>query len=120
MTGAAGDATRDRAITGPSGLQPERTSLAWQRTSLGFLINSGLLLLREAARPANVLPRLILAVVALAFALACTVLGRRRNKQLLTGASLPTELAPSREVGILGWSVLVLGAGCVLVLALPS
>lgn len=107
-------------ITRQSGLQPERTSLAWQRTSMGFLVNGGLLILREAAQPANVGPRLVLAVVALAFALLCTVLGRRRNSRLLTGAPLPTGLAPTREVAVLGWSVVLLGIGCVLVLALPG
>ena len=39
----------DKELTLPTGLQTERTSIAWNRTTLAFLVN-GLLLLRSAVK----------------------------------------------------------------------
>jgi uncharacterized membrane protein YidH (DUF202 family) len=76
--------------------QPERTSLAWTRTSLGFLANGVLLLLkylRVDAPPAS----LLTAGFATAMTLGIYVIGRRRQKLLLR-QPLPTHLSPRREV----------------------
>ncbi len=88
MSGAAPSA--DRA------LQAERTSLAWTRTSLGFLANGGLLLLKNVRMD---VPRvsLIVAGFTVVMTLWVYIVGRRRQK-LLARQPLPANLAPRREV----------------------
>lgn len=77
-------------------LQPERTSLAWTRTSLGFLANGALLLLKHLGAD---LP--LFSVLTAGFATAVTLgiylIGRRRQK-LLARQPLPADLSPQREV----------------------
>lgn len=77
-------------------LQAERTSLAWTRTSLGFLANGVLLLLRNFRT--DVPP---VSLVAAGFASVVTLwvygVGRRRQK-LLARQPLPVPLSPRREV----------------------
>jgi uncharacterized membrane protein YidH (DUF202 family) len=87
-------------------LQAERTSLAWTRTSLAFLANGVLLLLkyvRTDAPPAS--------LVAAGFATVITLwiyfIGRRRQKKL-TGQPLPDRISPRREVFALAAAVLLL------------
>lgn len=101
-------------MTGPapglfsSGLQPERTHLAWSRTGLGFLVNAALLVrFAEHARP----PALAYAaaVVMGAGGIAISVLGRlsypRRNRALAAGRSIA---APALLRGV--WLTLTIGA----------
>lgn len=82
------------------GLQPERTALSWSRTSLGFLANGALLLLRDAGHhpgPLRTLP----AVLALVFAVVIWVLGRRRL-HVLRRRPLPAPLAARRSTMAVG------------------
>ena len=91
---------------GESGLQAERTALAWTRTSFALLGNGALLMLRDLRSFPG---RVGLAAVAFAVLLALTTyfigLGRQR---MLTRRPLPYPLTPRREVYLLGISVLVL------------
>nr|WP_163797694.1 DUF202 domain-containing protein [Mycolicibacterium sediminis] len=91
-----------RRVADRPGLQPERTALSWERTSLGFLAIGALVLLRHAelALPG----RFVVAALAFALALAVIVVGRRR--------------AARRRIAVLcvGWATVALaGAVCVLV-----
>jgi hypothetical protein len=66
-------------MTGPTGTQPARTALAWQRTGLGMLLVAGLLLRGAAAHEALLLvvPAGVVAVAAL---VVLGVLGPRRGR----------------------------------------
>lgn len=107
------------AFVGQRGLQPERTALAWQRTTLGLLANGGLFALRSIVssrpRPAS----LALAGALFVLALVVAVIGWRRER-VLARATIPARLRPAAEVAILGWSVALVCAVGVLVLAFPS
>lgn len=96
------------AATSPSdtGLQAERTGLAWSRTSLGVGANAALLAVREVGHAPSV-SGLAPAVLALVVAIAVAVYGRTRTLRLST-APLPSPLAPRRAVTLLGGSVIVL------------
>jgi uncharacterized membrane protein YidH (DUF202 family) len=96
----------DTARAVPPGLQPERTSLAWTRTSLGFLANGVLLMLKYLhthAPPISLLAAGFGAVVTLWIYL----IGRRRQ-QLLARQPLPDRISPRREVYETTAAVLVL------------
>ena len=106
----------DTAQAVPPGLQPERTSLAWTRTSLGFLTNGVLLLLKYLH--ANAPP---ISLVAAGFATVVTLglyLVGRRRQQTLARQPLPADISPRREVYAVGASVLVLIAISMLSLVL--
>ena len=65
----------------PEGLQPERTALAWSRTSFAVLGNGALLMVREihGAQVAGQIAAVCLAAtVALLIALGVALLGQRR------------------------------------------
>ena len=86
--------------------QPERTSLAWTRTSLGILANGVLLTLKYVHADA---PKISL--VAAGFAAAVTMwiylIGRRRQ-HLLARQPFPARISPRREVYETGIAVVVL------------
>lgn len=88
------------------GLQAERTTLAWTRTSLGLLANGALLLIRDFHGDAGPLG---LAAVAAAAVLALSTyligVGRQRT---LARRPLPERLSPRRQVYLLGVSVVAL------------
>jgi uncharacterized membrane protein YidH (DUF202 family) len=109
---------RGQRFTGNPGLQPERTALAWQRTTLGLLANGGLFALRSAGEvrsAAGVL--LVLALLALSF--LASVLGFRRER-VLGRRRAPHRVRPQLEVQLLGWSIVAVCAAAAVVLALPS
>lgn len=74
----------------PAGLQAERTDLAWARTALAFLINSGLLLVHRRLMDTGATGALAsgLAVVLLLFALYMS----RRRRRILEARPLPNDL----------------------------
>jgi len=88
------------------GLQAERTTLTWTRTSFAFLVNGALLMVKNlhgTAGPAALIP----AVLAAAVALGTYVIALQRQRTL--GLSpLPTRITPRRQVYIVGIAVLVL------------
>lgn len=103
-------------FTGQRGRQPERTALSWQRTTLGLLANGGLFALRSIVTSHPQAPSLALAIALFVLALVVALLGWRRER-LLARPHRPAQLRPAREVAIIGWLVVAVCAGAVLVLA---
>jgi uncharacterized membrane protein YidH (DUF202 family) len=93
--------------------------LAWQRTTLALLANGGLFVLRESEAPLVRLPSLVLSGALLALAMVVAVLGRRRER-VLSRPELPSRLAPTWEVAVVGWAVVLACAAGLVVLALPA
>jgi uncharacterized membrane protein YidH (DUF202 family) len=88
------------------GLQAERTTLAWTRTSFAFLANGVLLAIKEIQGAKDWTP-LIPAGVALAAAL-CTYLIAFRRQATLQQRPLPARISPRRPVYIVGIATLLL------------
>jgi uncharacterized membrane protein YidH (DUF202 family) len=86
------------------GLQPERTALAWSRTSLGSAISGALLVLRSAEQYDGPL-RLLPAVIALVIAAATYAVGQRRLSALRSHP-LPPARSMRRQIHALGWAVI--------------
>lgn len=97
-TGAG--ATSDR------GLQAERTTLAWTRTSFALLVNGVLLTIKDAHGadgPARLIPAGLAALAASgSYAIAF------QRQRTLRRRPLPTRITPRRQVYIVGIAVLVL------------
>jgi uncharacterized membrane protein YidH (DUF202 family) len=95
-----------------TGLQPERTALAWTRTSFAVLANGALLMVRNlhgenGFRGDNGSFRLFAVGVAIALALCIYLIGVRRQR-ILARRPLPQRMTPRGEVHLVGISVLVL------------
>ena len=88
------------------GTQPERTALAWTRTSLAVLANGALLLLRDTHTDASALHR-VAAGVAGMLALSIYLIGVRRQR-LLACRPLPDRISPRHEVYLTGASIIAL------------
>jgi uncharacterized membrane protein YidH (DUF202 family) len=95
-----------------NGLQAERTTLAWTRTSFAFLANGALLTVRDlhgirdlhgVRGPAGLIPAGLAAVVAL-----CTYLIALQRQRTLARRPLPTRICPRRQVYLVGAAVLAL------------
>ena len=93
-------APRDR------GLQPERTALAWTRTSLAVLANGAVLAVKEFPHYSTPLP-VIGAAFAVVVAAITYVVGLQRQRTL-GRRPLPHRITPTREVHLLGALVLAL------------
>ena len=89
-----------------NGLQAERTTLAWTRTSFAFLANGALLTLKDL-RSYTGLAGLIPAGLAAAVAL-CTYLIAVQRQRTLGHRPLPTRITPRRQVYLVGIAVLLL------------
>ena len=86
-----------------SNTQPERTSLAWTRTSLAVLANGVLLSLKDTRS----LVHIAAAVAAAAVALSTYLIGVRRQR-MLAARPLPYRISPQREVYLTGVLVIAL------------
>jgi uncharacterized membrane protein YidH (DUF202 family) len=86
--------------------QPERTTLAWTRTSLAALANGALLLLRDTHGEASAL-QLVAAGAAALLALSTYLIGVRRQR-MLARRPLPHRISPRREVYLTGVSIIAL------------
>jgi len=85
------------------GLQPERTLLAWRRTSLGLIVN-GILLLASGHGTSNV--RLGLGIVVTVLALSCWAAVSAVYRRGIE----PTALGSQRVLRLAAGLVLVVGA----------
>ncbi|MDQ1633079.1 MAG: hypothetical protein QOC80_3051, partial [Frankiaceae bacterium] len=99
-------------------LQPERTALAWQRTTLGLLANGGLFALRSAGDVARSALGVALVLALLVLSFVAAALGWRRERAL-GRRRVPRHVRPLLEVQLLGWSVVAVCATAAVVLALP-
>jgi uncharacterized membrane protein YidH (DUF202 family) len=98
------------------GLQPERTALAWSRTSLGVLANVALLLERWLHAEAGGAVWGGLVVGGLLLAALTGLVGMRRQRRLRR-RPLPGRVTPRREVWLVGSAMVVLtGTAAVLLL----
>ena len=88
------------------GLQPERTLLAWTRTSFALLANGALLTIKNLDRTAG-LWGLVPAVLA-ATAACCTYMIALRRQRILEQRPVPAHITPRRQVYAVGTAVLVL------------
>jgi uncharacterized membrane protein YidH (DUF202 family) len=88
------------------GLQSERTTLAWTRTSFAFLANGALLTpkdLRSYPGLAGLIPAGLAAAVAL-----CTYLIAVQRQRTLGHRPLPTRITPRPQVYLVAIAVLLL------------
>jgi uncharacterized membrane protein YidH (DUF202 family) len=88
------------------GLQAERTTLAWTRTSFAFLVNGALLTIKDLHGPKGV-AALTAACVALVAALSTYVISLQRQRTLQQ-RPIPARITPRRQVYIVGIAALLL------------
>ncbi|HTQ16796.1 DUF202 domain-containing protein [Mycobacterium sp.] len=84
------------------GLQAERTTLAWTRTSFAFLVNGALLAFKNLnGGPVALIPTVLAAIVAL-----CAYLIAIQRERTLAIRPLPPRITPRRQVYIIGMGTL--------------
>jgi putative membrane protein len=88
------------------GLQAERTELSWERSAIGLLASSAIVLFRQTGPLA--LGRTLLAATAVLLALLVLGLGRRRGRRtrairVIAGKNIVTDART--EVLLIGWAV---------------
>ena len=88
------------------GLQAERTTLAWTRTSFAFLANGALLMLKDF-HGSNGLAALIPAGLAAAVAVSTFLIALQRQRTLAR-RPLPTRVTPRCPVYLVGVAVVLL------------
>jgi uncharacterized membrane protein YidH (DUF202 family) len=88
------------------GLQPERTTLAWTRTSFALLANGAMLTIKNLHR-ADGLPGLIPALLA-ATAASCTYVIALQRQRTLEQRPIPARITPRRQVYMVGIATMVL------------
>ena len=92
--------------TAAGGLQAERTTLAWTRTSFAFLGNGALLTVRDMrgyTGPAGLIPAGLAAALAV-----CTYLIALQRQRTLGRRPLPMRITARRPVYLVGVAVLLL------------
>src|SRR5262249_18405583 len=87
-------------------LAAERTTMAWTRTSFAFLVNGGLLTLKDTHGVRD-------GYAALGIGLAggtalCTYIIAVRRQRTLQQRPIPTDASPRREVYLVGFAALLL------------
>ncbi|MGE2737259.1 DUF202 domain-containing protein [Mycolicibacterium vaccae] len=109
-----------QALASDRGLQPERTVLAWTRTSHAVVIAGGLLLAKnpDPARLVEDPSRLAVGGLAVVVAAAVFLIGAGRRRTL-GKRPLANGLTARREVVAAGTAVLTLGALVLAYLMLP-
>lgn len=90
-----------------AGLQAERTDLAWVRTSLSFLVNGGLLVMRQHTIGAGWLTGLAVALAAILLILSVYMARRRRH--VLEQSTRPARLADPVGMFMLAAGTALLG-----------
>ncbi|MFJ1586395.1 DUF202 domain-containing protein [Streptomyces sp. NPDC088197] len=95
------------------GLQPERTRLAWRRTTLSCAVTAVLAGRQVLHHEGGALPAVAIGLTALAF-LAFLRLAHRRIQQL-GGAPHPAVMAPGAAVAVVGCTVALAVFGAALV-----
>jgi uncharacterized membrane protein YidH (DUF202 family) len=98
--------TGGRGHVPESGLQAERTALAWTRTSLAVLGNGALLVLKQLPHYRSAGP-LVLACIAAVVALVTYLIGLRRQRTLVR-RPLPHKITPRHELHLVGSLVIAL------------
>jgi uncharacterized membrane protein YidH (DUF202 family) len=93
-------------LTNALASQPERTTLAWTRTSLAVLANGAILLVRDTHGTASTL-QLVATGAAAVLALLTYLIGVRRQR-ILARRPLPDRISPRHEVYLTGGSVIAL------------
>lgn len=97
---------------GESGLQPERTAMAWQRTALGFAAVSAFLLHHAAGRPLGV----AVGTAGLGWAVLLTVMVEVRDRRVRRGLADGDAPMGSGLVRTVMWSVVVLAVAALVTL----
>lgn len=103
MSGAVRHHPRNRP---DDGLQPERTALAWSRTSFAVLGNGAVLMLRDVYQFSGAL-RLLPAALAALVAVLTYAVGVQRHRLLLRHP-LPAQITARRQIYAIGFSVIAL------------
>jgi len=91
------------------GLQPERTQLSWERTSVGFLAIGALVLLRHGELP--LIGRVLIAAAAAVSALAVLVISRRFVSADAASPAAVTALGALTATLAAGVAILIVCAG---------
>ena len=99
-----------REISPKPGLQAERTQLAWERTTISFLVITAVLLFRSDGPLAE--GRTALAIMSILLALLTLVIARERGRRYVPSGprGTPEATAAAAAVPVVGWSTAALGA----------
>ena len=94
-----------------TGLQPERTVLAWRRTSVALVGNGILVILKNPLLQGGNPGQLAMAALALVAAMIFYLVARSRARKLCGRVALP-RVTPATEMAVAG-SAMVALTGCV-------